>query len=171
MPPMDLESTDVETLELLAALIRLTKPSVVVEAGTYLGHGAIYMADACKANGKGHVYTADPFARDAMRAMFAANGLEDWITLYQTGYLKMLDMPVVDFAFIDASGPGHDASLRWKHVEATLPRLSQGGVMCVHDTAADDWNDGEGGESVRRIRALCDLTIYNNRGISIMVKR
>ena len=61
LPPFDDMATDVETLSLLSALVCYERPTVAVEAGTYRGHGALYMAAALKGGDiPGHVWTADP---------------------------------------------------------------------------------------------------------------
>ena len=171
VPPFDGHATDIETLEVLAALVRLHKPQVVVEAGTYRGHGAIYMGSALLLNGSGHLWTADPFPMGQQRSIEAA-GVADVVTYSQEDYLTTLGrLDSVDFAFIDASAPdATGARLRWLHFEATLPLLSPGGVLCVHDTAADDWRDGEGGLSVNRIRERCQLNLTAGRGLSIYVR-
>lgn len=168
LPPFDGHATDVETLEVLFALIRLQKPEIVLEAGTYRGHGAIFMASACMKNGTGHVHTADPFPKEAHAAIGQA-GLGGWASYYPVDFLALLEgFERVDFAFIDASGPGSDgAKLRWQHFEATRAKVSPGGVICVHDTAADDWSDGENGRSVDRIRAACQLNLTTGRGLSV----
>jgi predicted O-methyltransferase YrrM len=168
LPQLDGHATDRETLELLWALVRLHKPEVVAEAGTYRGHGAIFMAQACIENDRGLVYTADPYPSGAMSA-FGQAGVSEWVRYRPIDYLEMLEtLPHVDFAFIDASAPGPDgAKLRWQHFEATKTKIRPGGVICVHDTAADDWSDGEGGRSVERIRAACGLNLTAGRGLSV----
>lgn len=167
LPEWDGHATDRETLEVIAALIRLTKPGVVVEAGTYRGHGALYMAIALKKNGLGHLVTCDVVDHGAMGLLEAYDNAEFWHGDY-VDLLRKDSTPPIDFAFVDASGDGPaGAGLRWVHFRETLGRLTPGGIICVHDTATDDWDDGEGGASVRRIRETCDLTLMCGRGLSI----
>jgi predicted O-methyltransferase YrrM len=167
LPTWDLEATAPEQCELLRALIRCHKPRVVVEAGTYKGHGAIAIAEALWRNGAtGHIWTADPydFGQPATLAPYPN------VTFYREDFLTMLTrLDSVNFAYIDASewGPnGRDASLRVRHFEAVLPKLEPGGLVCVDDTLADDWNDGEGGKSVLRIREKC-FNLRFLRGLSV----
>jgi predicted O-methyltransferase YrrM len=164
-PSWDATATDAETLEVLAALIRLQKPSVVVEAGTYRGHGALYMAAALEANGRGILWTADPVDHGQGEALEGVRNVH----VCRYDFLDLLAwLSVVDFAFIDASGPGPDgAALRWLHFEAVRANMNPGGMICVHDTAADDWSDGEGGRSVLRIREACQLNLTSGRGLSV----
>ena len=167
IPTWDQEASDPAQCELLAALVRCAKPRIVVEAGTYKGHGALAIARALHVNGPtGHLWTADPYEfgqRDTLA------GLPN-VSFCNEDFLTMLDrLAEVDFAYIDASewGPnGRDASLRVRHFEAVLPKLAPGGLICVDDTKADDWNDGEGGKSVLRIRERC-FNFGFLRGLSI----
>ena len=97
-------------------------------------------------------------------------GLSWWVRYWPEDYLSMLETisGPIDLAFIDASAPdATGARLRWEHFEATLPRMRPGGMVCVHDTAADDWSDGEGGISVNRIRERCQINLTTGRGLSI----
>lgn len=166
-PAWDLEATAPEQCELLAALVRCAKPRIVVEAGTYKGHGALAIAGALAANGPtGHLWTADPYDFGQAATLVDCPNVsfcrEDFLTM-----LARLD--AVDFAYIDASdfGPnGRDASLRVCHFDAVLPKLSPGGLVLVDDTLADDWSDGEGGKSVLRIREKC-FNLRVLRGLSI----
>jgi predicted O-methyltransferase YrrM len=167
LPPWDDEASDPAQCELLAALVRCAKPRVVVEAGTYRGHGAIAIADALARNGPtGHLWTADPYDFHQPKILSG----RDNITYCREDFLTMLArLDSVDFAYIDASdfGPnGRDASLRVKHFEAVLPKLSPGALVLVDDTLADDWSDGEGGRSVLRIRERC-FNLRFLRGLSI----
>src|SRR5258708_3945530 len=50
---------ELEVGEFLNALVRMTKPSIVVETGTHKGFSTLMIAQALKANGKGHLYTFD----------------------------------------------------------------------------------------------------------------
>jgi len=168
--PFDTEATEQEICELLAALVRVRKPTVVVEAGTYRGHGALYMADTCRRNGVGHVYTFDPVDH-GLQYWLAKNSLEDWCTFIRGEYAVPKS---VDFAFIDASAIDEtgrmNASPRALHFEATRARLSPGGIICVHDTHCDSvWYDEEGGASMHRIRESC-FNLDLMRGLSVYYK-
>src|SRR5271170_7877802 len=55
----DGNATEVETLEFIYALVRLLKPSVCIETGTWLGYGTLYIAQALQDNGLGKVSTAE----------------------------------------------------------------------------------------------------------------
>jgi len=166
LPEWDQDASALEQCELLAALVRCHKPQTVVEAGTYRGHASIYIANALEQNGCGMLHTSDPYDFGQEKTLKLVARVQYW----PTDFLKMLDdIDSIDFAYIDASewGPnGRDASLRVRHFEAVLPKMTSGGLILVDDTAADDWNDGEGGKSVLRIRERC-MNFQFLRGLSI----
>jgi predicted O-methyltransferase YrrM len=165
LPPWDLEASAPEQVELLCALIRCQKPEILVEAGTYRGHSAYRIGETLAELGRGHLWTADPFPN----GQFATLSPLERVTFCPRDFLAVLEgIPYVDFAYIDASDHSKPdgASLRWRHFEAVRAKLRQGGVICVDDTAANDWSDGEGGRSVGRIRAEC-VNFTFLRGISV----
>lgn len=147
----------------------MRQPTVIVEAGTYRGHTAIAMADACRRLGKGHVTTFDPYDHGVQK-FIDLNGLEDYCTYVHGPY----EIPnEVDFAFIDASARDEtgmmNASLRWIHFSETMKRLRPMGMICAHDTLhpAEPWYDNEGGASMHRIRDASTLNLDFMRGLSI----
>lgn len=166
VPEFDGHATDFATLEVLRSLVMLEQPKLIVEAGTYRGHGAIWMASAQEA---GLLLTADVEDRDVVAAFEAAE-VADRIEFHHCDFLQMLeDVVQVDFAFIDATDHSRPdgADLRWQHFQAVGEKLTPGGIICVHDTAADDWRDGQGGKSVLDIRRACQLNLTAGRGLSI----
>lgn len=55
----DIQATEVEVTELVAAMVRATQPDHVVETGTYLGHTAEAIGRALSANGHGRLVTIE----------------------------------------------------------------------------------------------------------------
>jgi predicted O-methyltransferase YrrM len=172
LPPFDAEATEREICELLASLVRVYKPHVIVEAGTYRGHSALMMADACRKNGHGGVITYDPIDH-GIQEYIDRNDLWEWLEYEQAPYAPLIEQ---DFAFIDASACDEtgrmSAAVRWEHWRETEKRLSPGGVICAHDTLhpAAPWYDGEGGASMYRIRDASTLNIDRLRGLSVYQK-
>jgi len=166
LPSWDGHATAPEQCQLLAALVRCQKPKLLVEAGTYRGHTALFVGSVLEELGSGHLHTADPMT-------YCPADLGARVTYYPTDFLKMLDglEGPVDFAYIDASDHSRPdgADLRWIHFDAVLARLSPKGIICVDDTAADDWSDGEGGKSVLRIREKC-INFSFLRGLSVYTR-
>lgn len=171
LPPFGGEATEPEICELLAALVLVRQPRVILEAGTYRGHSALLMADACRRIGAGHVTTFDPIDH-GIGYYIRQNGLEQWLT-YVEGPYTLPPNDRVGFAFIDASARDPDgmmnASLRWQHFEATMARMEPLGLICAHDTLypSEPWYDLEGGASMHRIRAASNLNFDCMRGLSV----
>lgn len=170
-PDRVVEATEPEICELLAALVMVRQPRLVVEAGTFRGHAALAMADACRRTGSGRVVTFDP-TDHGVQQYIDANGLREWCT-YVCGPFTVPPNEPVDFAFVDASAPDSkgnmNARLRWECFEALMPRMSPGGLICAHDTLwpAEPWFDDEGGESMHRIRRVSALNLDCMRGLSV----
>ena len=145
--------------------MRCQRPTMAVEAGTYRGHTALCIGRVLEELGHGHLHTADPFPMGQQEAL----GHLARVTYHPADFLDVLaPLDAIDFAYIDASAPGPGgARLRWLHFEAARAKLNPGGIICVDDTAADDWSDDEGGRSVDRIRALCGNNFRFLRGLSV----
>jgi predicted O-methyltransferase YrrM len=159
------QGTSSAQIELLCALILCQKPEIVVEAGTYTGLTAYRIAKTLREIGRGHLHTADPVEMGQDGVL----GGVGCVTFYQQDFLEVLaTLPFVDFAYIDASEHQQPAGarLRWQHFEAVRAKLRPEGIICVDDTAADDWRDGENGLSVRRIREQC-LNFRFQKGLSV----
>lgn len=58
-----------ENAEFLYALVRLTKPAVVLELGTGSGLSARFMAQALHENGRGLLYTVEPMFEHRLQAL------------------------------------------------------------------------------------------------------
>ena len=170
LPEYESEATEPVVCQLLASLVAVRRPKTITEAGTYRGHSALLMADACRYANFGHVWTYDPFDH-GVQEYIDKNDLSEWCTWVQDDYMGSLRNDI-EFAFIDASGfrddGRRDASIREVHFFATLERLRPKGIVCVHDTHEDfDWSDGDGGKSLHRIRAECQINLDMGRGLSI----
>ena len=117
--------------QLLGLLARGIGAKSIVEAGTYRGETALVLS---LMNPDAHVWTADP----------VDHGQEylnerDNITYVRADFLEMLEfVPVVDFAYIDASGVDNtDTMLRYEHALAVWEKLSRGGMIVFDDMASD----------------------------------
>jgi len=158
LPPLDSIATDPETLEFLQALVIYQHPTLIVEAGTYLGHFAILAARGVP---DAIVYTADTCPYEWPQFM------EPNIRFYLGDFTEMLPVlapGTVDFAFIDSGPPFKDAwenDVRLRHYEAVKPYMKAGGLIVSHDMNATDWSGAE------TIRAEAGLRLVGGRGITI----
>ncbi len=69
---LDSRTPEVEVLDFLHALVRLTKPRCALETGTWLGHSAVAIGSALRDNGFGTLRTLQ---RDANAAPYAAHNI------------------------------------------------------------------------------------------------
>jgi predicted O-methyltransferase YrrM len=165
LPVWDQEASAPEQVELLCSLIRCQRPEILVEAGTYRGHAAYRIGETLSELDKGTLHTADPYPKGQAALLKGFTR----VVFHPKDFLEVLEnIPFVDFAYIDASDHSRQggADLRWKHFTAVMAKLRRGGIVCVDDTAADDWNDNEGGRSVDRIREKCTNFTFL-RGLSV----
>lgn len=97
---------------MLYSFIKLLKPKVVVEVGTFMGYGACYMARALQENGSGHLFCIDNWqlpnpkwrpepVRDTFKNSLSALGLFGFVTLIE-GDSRHVQWPdKIDLAYID----------------------------------------------------------------------
>jgi predicted O-methyltransferase YrrM len=135
---------------------------VVVEAGTYLGRTACALAKVLRAcNIEFHIYSAEirPNFIEKAQKNIDGNGLTEHVTIFEGDYLEMLQVieEPIDFAYIDGG-------VRWPMVEATVPLMSDGGMIFVDDMNTP-WGDKEG---YANTLALANITLPCNRGLSII---
>ena len=157
--------TDRETLRLLQAWVAWQNPKVVVEAGTYRGHGMLHLAQGLSAvRPEGRVYTADLYewGQTALAEEYGLENTAIWLGDFDA-MLDTIEGPI-DFGWID-SGPGsgqyaEESGVRWRHWCAAKARVSPGGVLIAHDTAFTDWG------GALEIVADGNLTLPFGRGLT-----
>jgi predicted O-methyltransferase YrrM len=109
--------------KLLYALVRMVKPVLVVETGTYKGHGAQALARGCHENGFGRVITCDTETLRDLEASWRCASLP--VEFRHCRGIDLPELPTADFVFCDsdyASRPAEIAACR------------RGAVIVVHDT-------------------------------------
>lgn len=127
----DQDATEYEVTEFIRAFVRLTKPRVVVETGTYLGNTTAAISGALldnvtKPDDEGMVVTFEVDEARAKRAQerFASNERVKVVHGKVGGFLD------IDLAFIDSG-----MQSRQEDMDAIWPKLRPGGIVLVHDTA------------------------------------
>jgi len=123
-----------EVGKLLNWLIRVFQPDKVVEIGTSVGYSAMWMADALKRNGKGHLWTVESHKERFGRAQnnIAEAEMGDWITQIkhhapEVFYDAEVELPEqIDMVFFDATKKQHK-----EFYDAARPRMESGGLIVV----------------------------------------
>lgn len=121
----DVDATEYEVTELVAAFIRATQPEVVVETGSYTGQTSEAIGRALVTNGHGHLWTVEV---DMERAVEAKRRCLDLPVTVVIGDSQDWDAPDnIDFAWIDGSG------YRVGEIEHLLGKFSPGAIIGMHD--------------------------------------
>lgn len=161
-------ASDSASVDLACMLAAFIKPKVVVEAGTYIGHMALALANIVRqVEPAGKVYTADVQDQGlAQRLEGEGQFLAPYIHFHLGDFLDMLkDVPgLIDLAYIDASS-AEDPHLRMKHFWAVENRMREGGLILVDDTESKDWPDA------KKFRDLSDIHLTQARGLSIFQRK
>ena len=130
---LDSQTTEVEVLDFLKTLVTTIKPRLVVETGTFLGHGTLKLAEGMKENGFGKVVTVefDPAIRARAQARFKASGLDSWIESRLESSLDSVIEGTIDLLYSDS----HLAN-REEEIRRLLPQLDPRGLLVIHDASS-----------------------------------
>jgi predicted O-methyltransferase YrrM len=128
----DGQSTEHEVTDFISAFVRLVKPTVAIETGTYHARTATAIAVTMARNGVGHLttYENDPQLFDFTRAQLQWN-IDRGIITFVNDEVRVNNLPEnIDFAFLDSGMEvrAHEMTLVW-------PRVRAGGFVMVHDAA------------------------------------
>lgn len=118
---------ELEVSDFLYGLVRLTKPTLVVETGTYVADSAVSIGKALRDNGVGHLHTCDtnplPEARDRLHNLP--------VTIHESRGIDLLrHFPLMDFVFIDSGSPAVREEELMSLGEWNIPPL---GIVAWHD--------------------------------------
>jgi predicted O-methyltransferase YrrM len=129
----DSQSTELEVLEFLKVLVTTMKPQLVVETGTFLGYGAIALAQGLKSNGFGRLITIefDPAIYAKARQRIQAAGLADWVEARNESSTETKIDGVIDLLFSDSA-----LSIREQEIRRLLPQVSPTGLIAIHDASS-----------------------------------
>ena len=120
-------ASEYEVYDFLYALVRLLKPKVILETGTYKGGATKAMARAALHNDCGKVFTCDT-NKELVKAL---DGRKDGLSSFLiypdvcTGEALCARTKDVDLAFIDSSGD--------RVAEVQALNLAPNGVVVLHD--------------------------------------
>ena len=130
---LDSQTTEVEVLDFLKTLVMTTKPKLIVETGTFLGHGTLKLAEGAKENGFGRVITVefDPAIQARALERFKASGLSSWIESRLESSLESKIDGTIDLLFSDSHLANREAEVR-----RLLPQLDPRGLLLIHDASS-----------------------------------
>ena len=130
---LDSQTTEVEVLDFLKTLVTTVKPKLIVETGTFLGHGTVKLAEGARENGFGRVITVefDPDIRQRALARFEASGLSSWIESRLESSLETLIHGTIDLLYSDSHLANREAEIR-----RLLPQLNPQGLLVIHDASS-----------------------------------
>lgn len=119
---------------LLAMLVRMIRPQVVLEIGTFTGYSALCMAEALEHGAQLHTIEVNDEQEDFTRPWLEQSPWADRIQFHIGDALQMLHQPgclptEFDLAFIDA-----DKRHYTDYYDAVLPRLASGGYILADNT-------------------------------------
>jgi predicted O-methyltransferase YrrM len=130
---LDSQSTEVEVLEFLKALVTTIKPRLILETGTFLGHGTVKLAEGIRENGFGKVITieSDPAIRARAEKRFRDSGLAPWIESRLESSLQTSIEGSIDLFYSDSDLANREAEIR-----RLLPQLDPRGLLVIHDASS-----------------------------------
>ncbi len=163
---------------LLKLLVRMLRPRLVVEVGTFTGYSALSMAEALEPGARLITCEINPAAERLARAAFAASPHGSKIELRMgpaLASLRALREPV-DFSFIDADKTGYP-----DYYEALVERTRPGGVivldnMLMSGRVLEPREDGPRAVAALNARIAGDERVENvlltvRDGVQLVVKR
>lgn len=150
----DETAAEVELGDLLYGLVRMLKPMLVVETGTYLGHSSKFLYRAVKENGMGHFVTCDPVPQCTFEGFFSG------IDYRSRSSLDLPELAQADFIFSDSD---------YKYRAAEIERAKPGATILVHDTKIS--YDSTIPPLDGLVREMGGLTFDTYRGFGLIRKR
>ena len=129
--------TEIETLWLLWALVRITKPQLVLETGTLRGVGTLALASALKENLTGKLISLEVDKDRAQQAYNVLKGTDliDFLEIVNQGsleFIEQLDTTNIkfDFAFFDSKNDIRPVEFEKLYQKGGLTNL-----VAFHDTS------------------------------------
>jgi caffeoyl-CoA O-methyltransferase len=111
---------------LLKLLVRISRPRLIVELGTFTGYSALSMAEGLQDGGRIVTCEVNPAAADVAQAAFDKSPVGDRIEIRlgpALDTLRSVDEPI-DFSFVDADKENYPV-----YYEEIVPRTRPGGVI------------------------------------------
>jgi hypothetical protein len=160
---------NVEEGELLYGLVRVFKPRLMLETGTNIGVSAMYAALAMKDNGFGKLLTIEGF-KDLIpvaQKYFDMVGVTEQVEIVHamTEDFELNKDQDIDFMWLDTK-----IETRYPEMEKFYPKLTNGGIICVHDHPRLGENPMFG-EVPNIARSMHRIEIQSGCGMTFFQKR
>jgi len=165
--PQD-DSASIEEKMILHNAILELKPKVVLETGTHKGLATLYMLEAIRQNGEGHMWTADPFEWGAVGNFRKFPELEKLVTYEQVPGVNT-SAEGIDFMFVDGY---HEKVEVLAEIDALFPKLNPGAHVYFHDTNGSNISCDvpgaleERGLKVEYLKTLNGMAHYVHQAVS-----
>ena len=121
---------EISTGQLLHGFIKRLKPTAILETGLYSAISTMFMADAIRENGFGHIDTLEFEDSHIKRSQERLNkmGLQQFVTVYHSSSLGFQPDKQYQFMFLDT-----EINIRFHEVVKFYPFLDEGGYVFIHD--------------------------------------
>src|SRR3990172_6215017 len=116
-------SSELEMSELLYGLVRMLKPKLLVETGTYKGFTTAWLADAIKENNYGEYISL-------AQKYLSSLELSKFVELRCISSYLVEELKEADFIYSDS-----DYQCRAKEIELA----KKGCIIVIHDTSLESW--------------------------------
>jgi predicted O-methyltransferase YrrM len=131
---VDAQSAEIEVLDFLKSLVLTTKPDLILETGTFVGHSSMKMAEGLRENGFGRIITVEydgaVFAK--AKQNIDESGLGKWIEYRNASSLETTVDSPIDILYSDS-----DVNIRESEIRHFLPQIKPRGLVLVHDAGSN----------------------------------
>lgn len=127
---MNSGSTESEVGEFLYGMVKILKPTKILETGTYHGWSSAYMAQGLKENGLGHLDTVE------FEAQHIATSKERWKKLGVLEYITVINQDLRQFSLhgqFDLMFLDSEPQMRFGELVRFFSNLNPGGYVFLHD--------------------------------------
>lgn len=124
-------SVECEVADFLYGMVRILKPKMVFESGTYKGISSAYIAQGLKDNNRGVLDTCeinDLHIETSKQLWTMLEVFPKWVKPHRIESLKFEAVCNYDLMFLDS-----EPNLRFHELVRFYPHLSEGGYAFIHD--------------------------------------
>ena len=121
---------ELEIGEFLYGLVRMMKPTLILETGTHIGIASLYIAAGLKKNEFGHLNTIEWEKTHLTKAKERWNmfGVNEFVTSFLISSSDFKTQEMYDIIFLDT-----EPNLRFGELLKFEKNLNEGGIIIIHD--------------------------------------